>query len=151
MFLRRVPMCGNYFSSPPVAVASPCASCPARISRRGNFRSRLWGRSAHVLRSCRDARGARTGRGAPAEDSDRKAPNDRGRKHSRGCPRSSLARLHERKQGERARKTKSHKPGTSATPIKTPNGNKQANCGKQMGKPRPAPILVFDVFSPARS
>ena len=34
---------------------------------------------------------------------------------------------------------------------KTSNRNGQANCRKQMKKPRPAPILVFDVFSPAQS
>ena len=80
-------------SSPPEAVASSCASCPARISRRGNLRSWLWGQSAQVLRLCRVARGARTGRGAPAEGLDRKAPNDRRRKHSRGRPRTSVMRL----------------------------------------------------------
>ena len=138
-------------SSPPEAVASSCASCPARISRRGNFRSWLWGRSAQVLRSCRDARGARTGRGAPAEDSDRKAPNDQGRKHSRGRPRTSLVRLVREKTRQASEKDKESQARNVSNSNKTSNGNKQANCRKQMGKPRPAPILVFDVFSPARS
>ena len=158
MFPRRVPMCGDYLaqwgltrSSPPDAAASPCALCPTRINRRGNFRSWLWGRSAQVLRSCRDARGARTGRGAPAEDSERKAPNDRGRKHSRGRPRTSLARLVREKTRQASEKDKESQARNVSNSNKTSNGNKQANYRKQMGKPRPAPILVFDVFSPARS
>ena len=138
-------------SSLPEAVASPCALCPARISRRGNFRSWLWGRSTQVLRSCRDARGARTGRDAPAEDSGRKAPNDQGRKHSRGRPRTSLARLAREKMRRASEKDKESQARNVSNSNKTSNRNKQANCRKQMKKPRPAPILVFDVFSPARS
>ena len=138
-------------SSPPEAVASSCASCPARISRRGNLRSWLWGRSAQVLHSCRDARGARTRRGAPAEDSDRKAPNDRGRKTltraPTNLPRETCARENEASE----RESKESQVRNVNNFNKTSNGNKQANCRKQMGKPRPAPILVFDVFSPARS
>ena len=95
-------------SSPLEAVASSCTSCLARISRRGNLRSWLWGRSAQVLRSCCDARGAWTGRGAPVEDSYREAPNDRGTKHSRGrprLPRETCARENEASERERQRVT----------------------------------------------
>ena len=121
-------------SSPPEAVASPCASCPARISRRGNLRSWLWGRSAQVLRWCRDAHGARTGKGAPAEDSDRKAPNDRGRKHPRGRPRTSLTRLAREKTRQASKKDKESQAKDDNNFNKTSNGDEQANCRKQMRK-----------------
>ena len=92
-----------------------------------------------------------TGRGAPAEDSGRKAPNDRGRKHSRGRPRSPLARLAREKTKQVGGKGRESQVKDGNNFNKTSNRGEQANCRKKMKKPRLEPNLVFDVFSPARS
>ena len=65
-----------------------------------------------------------------------------------GCPPREA--LHKRNQGGRVKiEEPQAKDGNSFN--KTSNENEQANCGKQMKKPRPAPNLVFDVFSLVRS
>ena len=105
--------------------------------------------------SHRDARGAQTGRGAPAVDLDREASRDWARKQSRGRPRSHLARLAKEKMSQADNKDRESRTGdgnnAKINSNKISNKDEQANCRKQMKKPRPAPNLVFDVFSPAWS
>ena len=59
--------------------------------------------------------------------------------------------LMQEKSGSEGEKPKSQKSKDSDSFNKTSNENELANCRKQMKKPHPAPSLVFDVFSPARS
>ena len=59
--------------------------------------------------------------------------------------------LAQEKSGSEGEKPKTQKSKGSDGFNKTSNENELANCRKQMKKPRPAPSLVFDVFSPARS
>ena len=74
-----------------------------------------------------------------------------GAENTREGARDSLARLVREKTRQASEKDKESQARNVSNSNKTSNGNKQANCRKQMGKPRPTPILVFDVFSPARS
>ena len=74
-----------------------------------------------------------------------------GAENTREGARDSLARLVREKTRQASEKDKESQARNVSNFNKTSNGNKQAKCMKQMGKPRPAPILVFDVFSPARS
>ena len=77
--------------------------------------------------------------------------NDKDRNTREGAwaaPSRDLAQEKSRQEGE---KSKSHKSKDSDSFNKTSNENELANCRKQMKKPRPAPSLVFDVFSPVRS
>ena len=63
--------------------------------------------------------------------------------------------LRERKMSQVGDKDKESSVGdgdnAKSNSNKTSNKDEQANCRKQMKKPRPAPNLVSDVFSPARS
>ena len=88
-------------------------------------------------------------------DLDRKASRDWVRKNLRGHPRSPLARLAKEKMSQVGDKDRESWVGdgnnAKSNSNKISNKDEQANCRKQMKKPRPAPNLVFDVFSPARS
>ena len=70
------------------------------------------------------------------------------REGARAAPSRDLAQEKSRQEGEKSKSPKS-KDGDGFN--KTSNENELANCRKQMKKLRPAPSLVFDVFSPARS
>ena len=70
------------------------------------------------------------------------------REGAQDAPSRDLAQEKSRQEGK---KSKSHKSKDGDSFNKTSNENELANCRKQMKKPRPAPSLVFDVFSPARS
>ena len=157
MFLRRVPMCGNYLaqrgltrSSPPEAEASPRASCPARISRR----SSLWsGCGGNRPRSCaRVAMPVGHGLGGvlPQQTRTRKLQTI-GAENTCEAARKPPSQDLREKMRQVSEKDKESQAWDSNNSSKTSNRNEQANCRKQMKKPRPAPILVFDVFSPARS
>ena len=61
-------------------------------------------------------------------------------------PRETCAR-----ENETSEKDKESQAKNANNSNKTSNGNKHDNCKKQMKKPRPTPILVFGIFSPARS
>ena len=74
-----------------------------------------------------------------------------GEGNTREGARDFLARLVREKTRQASGKDKESQARNVSNSNKTSNGNKQANCRKKMGKPHPAPILVFDVFSPARS
>ena len=84
-------------------------------------------------------------------DLDRKASQDWVRKHSRGHPRSPLARLAKEKMSQVGDKDKESQVGdgnnAKSNSNKIPNKDEQANCRKQMKRPHPVPNLVFDVFS----
>ena len=73
-------------------------------------------------------------RGAPVVDPGWEASNDKGRKHSRGCPRCSLARLAREKSGQESEKGKGSEAKDDNNFNKTSNGDEQANCRKQMRK-----------------
>ena len=157
MFLRRVPMCGNYLaqwgltrSSPPEADASPRASCPARISRRSSLRSGCggnWPRScAHVAMPVGHGLGGvllqrtRTGKLQTI-----------GAENTCEGAREPPSRDLREKTRQVSEKDKESQAWDGNSSSKTSNRNEQVNCRKKMKKPRPAPILVFDVFSPAQS
>ena len=74
-----------------------------------------------------------------------------GQEHLRGCPPTSLATLAREKTRQVSEKDKESQARDGNNSNKASNGNEQANCRKQMKKPRPTPNLVFDVFSPAWS
>ena len=74
-----------------------------------------------------------------------------GAENTREGARDSLARLVREKMRRVDETDKESQARNANNSNKTSNENKHANCRKQMKKPRPAPILVFDVFSPARS
>ena len=88
-------------------------------------------------------------------DLDRKASRDWVRKHSQGHPRSPLVRLTKEKMSQVGDKDRESWVGdgnnAKSDSNKILNKDEQANSRKQMKKPRPAPNLVFDVFSLARS
>ena len=88
-------------------------------------------------------------------DLGRKASQDWVRKHSRGHPHSPLARLAKEKTSQVGDKDRESRVGdgnnAKSNSNKISNKDEQANCRKQMKKPRSAPNLVFDVFSSARS
>src|SRR3954464_2253368 len=90
-------------------------------------------------------------RGAPVESLGRETFKWLEQKHSRGrsSPIPREAFMGENQNEER--KSINHKPTTVIDSIRLQMQIKHAKCGKQMKKPRPAPSLVFDVFSPARS
>ena len=62
------------------------------------------------------------------------ASNNKGRKHSRGCPRCSLARLAREKSGQESENGKESQTKGDNNFSKTSNGDEQANCRKQMRK-----------------
>ena len=76
------------------------------------------------------------------------------RRHSRGRSRSPLARLVKEKTSQASNKDRESRAGdgnnAKSNSNKISNKDEQANYRKQMKKLRPAPNLVFDVFSPAR-
>ena len=74
-----------------------------------------------------------------------------GVENTREGARDSLTRLVREKTRQASEKDKESQVRNVNSFNKTSNGNNQANCRKQMKKPRPAPILVFNVFSTARS
>ena len=74
-----------------------------------------------------------------------------GAENTREGARDSLARLVREKTRQASEKDKESQVRNVNGFNKTSNGNNQANYRKQMKKPRPTHILVFDVFSPARS
>ena len=129
MFSCRVLMCGNYlargglsWSSPREAEASPRASCPARISRRSSLRS---GCGGNRPRSCaRVAMPVGHGLGGVLPQRTRvgKLQTIGAENTHEGAHEPPSRGLCERKRGKRARKTMSHKPGMSATPIKLQTG-----------------------------
>ena len=88
-------------------------------------------------------------------DLDRKASQDWVRKHSRGHPRSPLARLAKEKTSQVGDKDRESRVGdgnnAKSNSNKISNKDEQANCRKQMKKSRPAPNIFFYVFSPAWS
>ena len=61
-----------------------------------------------------------------------KLQNDRGRKHSRGCLRNSLARLARAKTRQVSKKGKESQARDGNSSNKTSNRNEQAKCRKQM-------------------
>ena len=73
-------------------------------------------------------------RGAPVVDPGREASNDKGRKHSRGCPHCSLVRVVRGKSGQESEKGKESQAKDDNSFNKTSNENEKANCGKQMKK-----------------
>ena len=85
----------------------------------------------------------------------REASRDWVRKHSRGRPCSPLVGLAKEKTSQAGNKDRESRVGdgnnAKSNPNKISNKDEQAKCRKQMKKPRLAPNLVFDVFSPARS
>ena len=157
MFPRRVPMCGNYLaqwgltrSLSPEATASPRASCPARISRR----SSLWsGCEGHRPRSrARVTMPVGHGLGGVLLQRTQTGKLQTiGAENTREGPREPPSRDLREKTRQVSEKDKESQAWDSNSSSKTSNRNEQANCRKQMKRPHPAPILVFDVFSPAQS
>ena len=62
------------------------------------------------------------------------ASNDKGRKHSRGCPRCSLVRLAREKSGQESERGKEAQTKDDNNFSKTSNGDEHANCIKQKRK-----------------
>ena len=62
-------------------------------------------------------------RGDPVVDSGREASSDKGRKHSRGCLRCSLARLAREKSGQKSEEGKESQAKDDNNFNKTSNGN----------------------------
>src|SRR3954464_3000211 len=90
-------------------------------------------------------------RGAPVESLGRETfkwlEQKRSRGHSSPIPREAF--MGENQDEER--KSTNHKSTTAIVSIRLRMQIKHIKCEKQMKKPSPAPSLVFDVFSPARS